>query len=295
MSNLIKKSNMGIFIVIAGIIAIGIVSLLFFEYRGSHNDKITNYTANYYTNHKTNYSENPERCESLNGVGDGIEKAKCYIKDGNLNMSLKICENLSIDKDECIGRIAIYLADNDINKSFEVCKNSSDYYTCSTNAVAVIASKNISEGWKLCSNVAHMMCNNLIIRIAASKNESSWVIEKCNNYGWWYDKCQCYGIIFNTIVKNNADITQRESNLLELCDYMPTKCSEDYKIEVAVMALQHDYKKAVSICENVSFYSIDVCYLNIVDGVNKFNHSLAVEICNRINHEYERNSCLSKI
>ncbi|MDI6730140.1 MAG: hypothetical protein QMD06_01185 [Candidatus Altarchaeum sp.] len=303
MSNLIGKPIMSTFIIILGIIVIGIIMLVFLKYSDDYKGVVANSTTNYslyLTNHTnyslylTNHTNYSEKCESLNSVGDGIEKAKCYIDEGNLNMSLKICENLSSDKNACIGRLAIYLADKNINKSFYVCKNSLDYHTCSTNAVAVIASKNVSKAWELCNSVGHLMCNNLVVRVALSKNESL-ANELCNTYRWWYDKCQCYGTIFNTIVKSNANITQKESKLLELCNNVPEKCRDDYKIEVANMALQYDYKKAISICENVSFYGIDVCYLNIVVGVNKFNYSLAVEICNRINHEHEKNSCFSKI
>jgi len=231
-------------------------------------------------------------CENLTG----IEKAKCFIDEGNLNASVDVCKNMSKENiDECFGRIAIYAADKDINKSFYMCNFSSDYFTCSTNAVAVIASKNISEAWELCNNnVQHMMCNNLVVRIAENKNESL-ARSLCETYSWWNDVCQCYGTIFNVIVKNNAEPTQRESKLLELCNYIPMACRDDYKIEVAKMALQYDYKKAVNICENVSSYGIEVCYLNIVSGVNKFNHTLAVEICNRINHEHEKNSCFNQI
>jgi len=272
------------------LLLIGIIALAAVKYAGDdhHSGQELNITEN-----STVSISAVDLCENFTGIA----KAWCYLDDNNLNAPLNVCKNLNdTAKDECYGRLALSIAEINITTALNICKNSSDYYTCGTNVIASIAQDNITYAWYLCNEkVGHAMCNNLVVRIALIKNESL-AKKLCNTYEWWYDKCQCYDTIFNIFAKKNiSDEVEKESKLINLCGEMPIKCTSDCKIKVADMVVSRDYEKAVKICENVSWQSREVCYLHIVSDVNKFNRTLSIDICKRISHKYERDSCFNII
>ena len=266
-----KKSKMIAAVMLLAVSAAGLILINYHEQRmhpGQMEPQIkpespgeqVNYTANY------NYS-----C----GNFTGIEKAKCYIEEGDLNKSLELCNNLSGDDgDECYGRLAIQYAMDNSSSDVLMCDKVHDSDAqafCYSNIAAITVKNNLTRAKEICnkSDPAEL-CYSGIARVFARENMSK-SIGICKSID---DSDECYISLASIYMKENM------STAIEICGNV-SSCRE----MLAPKAAESNPDTGAELCGGYP------CLMDVAQVTAEKNVSKAIEICRTIGHPVPRAQC----
>ena len=274
-----KKSKMITAVMLLAVSAAGLVLINYYNPWQEQQQE----PGEFETPPETHGMQAAESCENFTG----IEKAKCYLDEGDLNKSLDVCGNLSVKEgDTCYQGTALDITNKNIsklNKSIEICNRvTGGRFYCYTNLASIVVKSDLDAAIYVC-HLTHPphVCYSTLGRVIAyaGVNETLVLCRKIND-------STCYISAVEVMVKNDSETA------LFLCENCAnttcTACPECY-FDVAKEVVQHDLKKAIDICnegaligDKYSYPFSYMCQINAADSIKEENESAAFEICTNL-------------
>jgi len=274
-----KKSKMIAAVMLLAVSAAGLVLINYYNPWQEQQQE----PGEFETPPETHGMQAAESCENFTG----IEKAKCYLDEGDLNKSLDVCGNLSVKEgDTCYQGTALDITNKNIsklNKSIEICNRvTGGRFYCYTNLASIVVKSDLDAAIYVCDlTYPPYICYSTLGRVIAYSevNETIALCRKIND-------STCYTSAAEVIVNNDS------KSALFLCrdcaNTTRTSCQGCY-FDAAKEIAQNDPKKAIDICNEgariAAEYSYPfsyMCQINAADAVKEDNEIAAFEICTNL-------------
>ena len=224
----------------------------------------------------------------------GIEKAQCYLREGNPDKSLEVCWALSEGMQyECAGRIGLEYAKSDPEKGIEICDKlpaGGDHQMVCFSGIAslMVAGDEVDADKvkKVCLRVSNpMICVVQVTRVLSYKNQSR-ALSLCENLT--NNDSECYFTIVNKLLPGDPE------GALVICDKVSDRTDMQICHHAVIRVIAGmDVKKAMDTCGSLPG-PVDSCYRAVANGILKEDPYKALEVCGQID-SYVKDYCVNDV